>query len=67
VYIVGGVDAAGRTVTSATRVDVTRQSAASLTLNVPVADAAVAQVGSRAFLLGGRRNGRAVADVFVLG
>jgi hypothetical protein len=40
---------------------------AQLALSVPVADAAVAEIGSRAFLLGGRRGGRAVADVFVLG
>jgi hypothetical protein len=67
VYIVGGVDAAGRSVPSATRVDVSTQKVTPLALNVPVADAAVAQLGSQAFLLGGRRNGRAIADVFVLG
>jgi hypothetical protein len=66
VYIVGGVDAAGQTIPSATRVDATAQKVSPLALNVPLADAAVAQVGSQAFLLGGRRNGRAVADVFVL-
>jgi N-acetylneuraminic acid mutarotase len=63
VYIVGGVDAAGHPVRSATRVNA---KVAQLALNVPVADAAVAQVGSQAFLLGGRRNGRAVSDVRVL-
>jgi hypothetical protein len=63
VYIVGGVDAAGHPVRSATRVNA---KVAQLALNVPVADAAVARVGSQAFLLGGRRNGRAVSDVRVL-
>jgi N-acetylneuraminic acid mutarotase len=67
VYIVGGVDAAGQPVPSATRVDVAARKVAPVALNVPVADAAVAYVGSQTFLLGGRRNGRAVADVFVLG
>ena len=67
VYIVGGVDAAGRSAPSAARVDVAAQKVTQLALSVPVADAAVAQVGSQAYLLGGRRNGRAVADVFVLG
>jgi hypothetical protein len=67
VYVVGGVDAAGQTVPSATRVDVTAQKVTQLALDVPVADAAVAQVGSHAYLLGGRRKGRAVADIFVLG
>jgi Kelch motif len=66
-YIVGGVDAGGHTVPSATRVDVTARKVTPLALNVPVADAAVAQRGSQVFLLGGRRNGRTVADVFVLG
>jgi N-acetylneuraminic acid mutarotase len=66
VYIVGGVDAAGQTIPSATRVDSPAQKVSPLALNVPLADAAVAQVGSQVFLLGGRRNGRAVADVFVL-
>jgi hypothetical protein len=64
VYIVGGVDAAGRSVSSATRIN---ENVSQLTLNVPVADAAVAQVGSRVFLLGGRRHSRAVANVYVLG
>jgi hypothetical protein len=67
VYIVGGVDASGRPVPSATRVDLAAKKVTQLALSVPVADAAVAQVGSRTFLLGGRRNGHAVADVFVLG
>jgi hypothetical protein len=67
VYVVGGVDASGRLVSSGTRVDVAAKKVEQVALKVPVADAAVAQVGSRAFLLGGRRNGRAVADVFVLG
>ncbi len=66
VYVVGGVDAAGRSVPFGTRVDVTGQKVTRVALAVPVADAAVAQVGSQAFLLGGRRNGRAVADVSVL-
>jgi hypothetical protein len=64
VYVVGGVDAAGRPVRSATRVNA---KVAQLALNLPVADAAVAQVGNKAFLLGGRRSGRAVSDVRVLG
>ena len=63
VYIVGGVDAAGGSVTSATRIN---GKIAQLALNVPVADAAVAQVGREAFLLGGRRGGRAVSDVRIL-
>jgi hypothetical protein len=63
VYVVGGVDAAGRPVRSATRVNA---KVAQLALNVPVADAAVAQVGNQAFLLGGRRSGRPVSDVRVL-
>ena len=67
VYIVGGVDAAGRAVPFGTRVDVTGAKVTRVALAVPVADAAVAQVGSEAFLLGGRRSGRAVTDVRVLG
>jgi hypothetical protein len=63
VYIVGGIDAAGRPDPSATRVN---GKVTQLALNVPVADAAVAQVGSQAFLLGGRRGSRAVSDVRVL-
>jgi N-acetylneuraminic acid mutarotase len=63
VYIVGGVDAAGRPVASATRVD---GKVARVALNVPVADAAVAQIGSGAFLIGGRRGSRAVSDVRIL-
>jgi N-acetylneuraminic acid mutarotase len=63
VYIVGGVDAAGRPVSSATRVN---GKVARLALSIPIADAAVAQIGTEAFLLGGRRNGRAVSDVRVL-
>ena len=63
VYIVGGIDAAGRPDPSATRVN---DKVTQLALNVPVADAAVAQVGSQAFLLGGRRSGRAVSEVRVL-
>jgi hypothetical protein len=63
VYIVGGVDASGRPVASATRVNA---KVSHLALSVPVADAAVAQVGSQAFLVGGRRGGRAVSDVRVL-
>jgi hypothetical protein len=63
VYIVGGVDAAGRPVSSATRVN---ENVSPLALSVPVADAAVAQVDSKAFLIGGRRSGRAVSDVRVL-
>jgi hypothetical protein len=66
VYIVGGVDAAGGSVSSATRVDIATRTVTRLALSVPVADAAVAQVGSQAFLLGGRRGGRAVSDVRVL-
>jgi hypothetical protein len=64
VYVLGGVDAAGRPVSSATRIN---RKVARVALNVPVADAAVAQVRSQAFLLGGRRGGRAVSDVLVLG
>jgi hypothetical protein len=63
VYIVGGVDAAGNPVRSATRVDA---KVTQLALNVPVADAAAAQIGNEAFLLGGRRSGRAVSDVRVM-
>jgi hypothetical protein len=63
VYVVGGIDAAGRPASSATRVSTRITQVA---LSVPVADAAVAQIGTEAFLLGGRRNGRAVSDVRVL-
>jgi hypothetical protein len=63
VYIVGGVDAAGRPVSSATRIG---KNVAPVALSIPVADAAVAQIGTEAFLLGGRQNGRAVSDVRVL-
>jgi hypothetical protein len=63
VFILGGADAAGNAVLSATRVNA---KVTQLALNVPVADAAAAQIGNEAFLLGGRRNGRAVSDVRVL-
>jgi N-acetylneuraminic acid mutarotase len=63
VFIVGGADTAGSPVLSATRVNA---KVTQLTLNVSVADAATAQIGNEAFLLGGRRNGRAVSDVTVL-
>jgi hypothetical protein len=35
-------------------------------LSVPVADAAVAEANGKAFLVGGRRNGQAVAEVRIL-
>jgi N-acetylneuraminic acid mutarotase len=66
VYIVGGVDASGGPVSLSTRVDVATRTVTQLALTIPVADAAVAQVGSQAFLLGGRRGGRAVSDVRVV-
>ena len=67
VYIVGGLDAAGRAATAGTRVDVAAAKVTPIGLEVPVADAAVAEVGGEAFLLGGRRSGNAVADVRILG
>jgi hypothetical protein len=67
VYVVGGLDAAGRAVTASTRVDVAAAKVTPIGLGVPVADAAVAEAGGEAFLLGGRRSGHAVADVRILG
>jgi N-acetylneuraminic acid mutarotase len=65
-YVVGGLDASGRTGTVGTRVDPVASTVAALPLSVPVADAAVAEANGKAFLIGGRRNGSAVAEVRIL-
>jgi hypothetical protein len=69
VYIVGGLDAAGRTAAVGTRVDPVAATVASIPLSVPVADAAVAvaEANGKAFLIGGRQDGQAFAEVRVLG
>jgi hypothetical protein len=66
VYIVGGLDAAGRAATAGARVDPVTAKVTSIPTAAPVADAAVAVAGGSTLLLGGRRNGRAVAEVRVL-
>jgi hypothetical protein len=67
VYIVGGLDAAGRAATAGARVDPATAKVIPIPLAVPVADAAVAEAGGNAFLVGGRRNGQATAEVRILG
>jgi hypothetical protein len=66
VYIVGGLDAAGGSVSTASRIDASRATVTSVRLPVPVGDAASTEVGGAAYLIGGRRGGRAVADVRVV-
>jgi hypothetical protein len=66
VYIVGGLDAAGGSVSTASRIDASRATVTSVSLPVPVGDAASTEVGGAAYLIGGRRGGRAVADVRVV-
>jgi N-acetylneuraminic acid mutarotase len=66
VYIVGGLDASGRPSATALRVDPVAATVAAMPLSVPVADAAAAEANGRAFLIGGRRNGIAVAEVRIL-
>jgi hypothetical protein len=66
VYITGGLDAAGGGATLGTRVDPATATVSSTPLSVPVADAAVAEANGKAFLIGGRRAGHAVAEVRVL-
>jgi hypothetical protein len=67
VYVVGGLDAVGRAATASTRVGVAAANVTQIGLTAPVADAGVAEVEGKGFLLGGRRNGQAVADVRILG
>ena len=67
VYVVGGVDATGQPVSAGSRIDVATAKVTPVPVATPVADASVAQAGSKVFLLGGRRNGHAVADVRILG
>jgi hypothetical protein len=66
VYITGGLDAAGGSAIAGTRVDPVTATVSSTPLSAPVADAAVAEANGEAFLIGGRRAGRAVAEVRVL-
>jgi hypothetical protein len=66
VYITGGLDAAGGAATGGTRIDPVTATVSSTPLSVPVADAAVAEANGKAFLIGGRRAGHAVAEVRVL-
>jgi hypothetical protein len=66
VYVVGGLDAAGRAATTGARVDPVTAKVTSIPLTVPIADAAVAEAAGNALLIGGRRNGQAVAEVRVL-
>ncbi len=67
VYITGGLDSAGGAAIAGTRVDPVTATITSTPLSVPVADAAVAEANGEAFLIGGRRGGRAVAEVRILG
>jgi N-acetylneuraminic acid mutarotase len=66
VYIVGGIDASGRTLAGVSRVDVSRGTVDQVPGAAPVADAAVAQTPRGAYLVGGQANGRAVSSVRML-
>jgi hypothetical protein len=65
VYVVGGVDAAGRTVSSVTEIAGARVARVAGVTGA-VSDAAVAQLGSSAYLIGGRLDGRAVSRTLVV-
>lgn len=66
VYVFGGIDASGQTVSTVTRLDVGARTARPVAAAAPVADAAVADLPQGALLIGGRRAGRAVSDVRVV-
>jgi hypothetical protein len=66
VYVIGGADATGSAVSALARVDATTGAVTSLPSGTPVADAATAQFGTEAFLIGGRRGGGAIPDVLVV-
>jgi hypothetical protein len=67
VFILGGIDAAGAPVSTASRIDAAAGTIAAVPVNVPVADAASAELNGRTFLVGGRRGTQAVADVRAVG
>jgi len=66
VYVLGGIDTSGQTVSTGTRVDVGAGTARPVAGTAPVADAAVADLPQEALLIGGRRSGRAVSDIRVI-
>jgi N-acetylneuraminic acid mutarotase len=63
VYVLGGIDASGGTVSTVTRIDVATRTARAVAATAPVADAAVAVLPKSALLIGGTRGGHAVTDV----
>jgi hypothetical protein len=63
VYVVGGMDARGRTIGTVTKVDVVKGTIAPTGVDARVSDAASIVVGSRALIIGGATDGRAVAAV----
>ena len=67
VYVVGGIDASGQTLSGVTRIDVERKAIVRVPAKAPVADAAVAQTATGAYLIGGRTAGHAVSAIRRLG
>lgn len=65
VYVIGGADATGSAVSALARVDATAGSVTALAPGASIADAATVQLGSEAFLIGGRRSS-AVPDIYIV-
>ena len=63
VYVIGGVDAHGRTVGDVTAIDVVRGAIRPVRAVARGSDAAALALGTGALIIGGNVNGRAVATV----
>jgi N-acetylneuraminic acid mutarotase len=66
VYVLGGIDASGRTVSTVTRIDVGARTARPVSVAAPLADAAVAVLAKSALLIGGTRGGQPVTNVLAI-
>jgi hypothetical protein len=63
VYVIGGADAQGRTTGAVTAIDVGKGTIRPVATVARVSDAAAVALGTRALIIGGRVDGRAVATV----
>jgi hypothetical protein len=63
VYVIGGADANGRTAAGVTAIDVRQRTIRPAAGMARVSDAGAVVLGTRALIIGGEANGRAVATV----